>query len=129
MNAKPKGSKLIRADKKLLDTLQYLLVLLTFLAAEVWAGLPKGDSTTGQLADKGDWIGILTHNMDKLGAVLGLILSFTALIWASFMLVSKFQQAQSGKAEWGSVLVFAVATAGALGFCFFLIGKSESIIP
>lgn len=114
--------------KRLQDRTLITFGLLLFFSFEAAAGLPKGDEKTQTLANEGDWVQILQHNMDRLGGILGLILSFTALIWASFMLVSKFQQAQSGRAEWGSVLVFAVATAGALGFCFFLIGQSEGII-
>lgn len=117
-----------KCRETLLEKIRLLGVMFALCAFEVSAKLPKGDQKTQDLAKEGDWIQILQHNMDKLGGVLGLILSFTALIWASFMLVSKFQQAQSGRAEWGSVLVFAVATAGALGFCFFLIGQSEAVI-
>jgi len=76
----------------------------------------------------GDWLSYVEGYAKDGGTALGLILGMVGFIWVSWALIAKFNEARSGKAEWGEVGLLVVIGGVILVFMVYMLTQSASII-
>lgn len=91
------------------------------------AALPSAAAPSTAPAS-GDWLGLIKGYAKDAGIVLGLVLAIGAFIWASWGLIAKFNEARTGRAEWGEVGLLAVGAGGILVLISYLLGVAAGII-
>jgi len=56
------------------------------------------------------------------------VLATVAFLWISWITIAKFNEARSGKAEWGEVGLTAIVSAGVMVFISYLVGEAATTI-
>jgi len=118
-------------NKKLTRTInQQCMVLYTFLSMlcfDVQAALPTPvNPSTG--APKGDWLTMIKGYVKDAGLVLGLTIAVVVFLWVSWIIISKFNEARAGRAEWGEVGLTAIVGTGVMIFVSFLLTEASGVI-
>ncbi len=76
----------------------------------------------------GDWLALIEGYSKDAGLVLGLVLATVAFLWIAWITISKFNEARSGKAEWGEVGLTAIVSAGVMVFISYLLEEAATTI-
>ena len=105
------------------------LLILAYLACGqmVYAALPTAAAPSTAPA-AGDWLALIKGYSKDAGLVIGLLIATVAFLWISWITMSKFNEARSGKAEWGEVGLTAVVAAGVMVFISYLLGEAATTI-
>jgi integrating conjugative element membrane protein (TIGR03745 family) len=79
--------------------------------------------------DPGDnWIDLVKGYIKDGGLVLGLALGIVAFLWVSWNAIHKFNEARTGKAEWGEVGLLTIVGGAVLIFIAFLLNEAATVI-
>ncbi|MCD2452839.1 TIGR03745 family integrating conjugative element membrane protein [Methylicorpusculum oleiharenae] len=76
----------------------------------------------------GDWLTLIKGYAKDAGLVIGLVLAVVAFLWIAWISISKFNEARTGKAEWGEVGLTAVVAAGVMIFISYLLTEASNVI-
>ncbi len=101
--------------------------LVAASAAPARAALPSAAAPSTAPAS-GDWLGLIKGYGKDAGIVLGLLVAIAAFLWVSWSAIAKFNEARTGRAEWGEVGLLATAAGGVLVFDSYLLGVAAGII-
>ena len=114
--------------KKLISKIISLIVAtyLTF-GQVVYAALPTATAPSTSPA-AGDWLELIKGYSKDAGLVIGLLIATVAFLWISWITMAKFNEARSGRAEWGEVGLTAVVAAGVMVFISYLLGEAATTI-
>lgn len=75
-----------------------------------------------------DLFGTLEKNVIRGGKLLLVAVSAIAFIWIAYSAVAKFRECQSGRADWGELVVLVVGAGALLLFIFFLLSSAGLIL-
>lgn len=76
----------------------------------------------------GDWLGLIQGYLKDGFIVLGLALGAGAFLWLAWGLIAKFNEARTGKAEWGTVGLYAVGAGGVAVLDVYLLNTAATIL-
>lgn len=98
-----------------------------FLAIALgWPTLLFAEPAKKPTAD--DLFGTLEGNVIRGGKLLLVAVSAIAFIWIAYSAVAKFRECQSGRADWGELVVLVVGAGALLLFIFFLLASAGGIL-
>jgi len=101
--------------------------LLLTASFNVQAALPAPVApSTG--APKGNWLNLIKGYSKDAGLVIGLVLATVAFLWIAWITIAKFNEARSGRAEWGEVGLTAIVAAGVMVFISYLLTEAAGTI-
>lgn len=89
------------------------------------------DSITGGTGDfevKNSIVGGAKDSVLGSGQLFLLAISIIAFLWVSYSAIAKFRECQSGRADWGELLVLGVAGAALLVFVAALLSRAAVIL-
>ncbi len=75
-----------------------------------------------------DLFGTLEGNVVRGGKLLLVAVSAIVFIWIAYSAVAKFRECQSGRADWGELVVLVVGAGALLLFIFFLLSSAGVIL-
>jgi integrating conjugative element membrane protein (TIGR03745 family) len=76
----------------------------------------------------GDWLGLIQGYLKDGFTVLALALGAGAFLWLAWGLIAKFNEARTGKAEWGTVGLYAVGAGGVAVLDVYLLNTAVTIL-
>ncbi len=79
-------------------------------------------------APAGNWLDLMKGYAKDAGLVVGLILALAVFLWMSWILIAKFNEARSGKSDWGEVGVVAVVGVGIMIFISYILTEASTVI-
>ena len=100
---------------------------MTLISGTSRAELPTPIPPSGGAAD-GDWLGFFQGWADDAGTTLGLVLGMVGFAWVSWALIAKFNEARSGKAEWGEVGLVGGIAGVLMIFMVYMLTESADVI-
>jgi len=103
------------------------LLLCVTVSQQALAALPTAVAPSTAPA-AGDWLALIKGYAKDAGLVIGLVLATVAFLWISWITIAKFNEARSGKAEWGEVGLTAIVSAGVMVFISYLVGEAATTI-
>ncbi len=113
--------------KSLIQHTGHLIVGLCLTIESALAALPTPvPPSTG--APNGNWLDLMKGYAKDAGLVVGLIIALAVFLWMSWILISKFNEARRGQADWGEVGVVAVIGVGVMIFISFILTEASNVI-
>lgn len=100
---------------------------LTLLSGNLYAALPTAVAPSNA-PKAGDWLTLIKGYAKDAGLVIGLVLAVVAFLWIAWITISKFNEARTGRAEWGEVGLTAVIAAGVMIFISYLLTEASKVI-
>ena len=76
----------------------------------------------------GNWLQLIQGYIKDGGLVLGLAIAVVSFLWVAWTGIVKFNDARTGRAEWGEVGLLGVVGAGVLVFIGFLLDAASKVI-
>ena len=76
----------------------------------------------------GYWLDIVKYYLKDAGLVFGLLLAMAAFLWIAWMTLTKFNEARSGRAEWGEVGFTAIIAACVMAVIAYLLHEAALTI-
>jgi integrating conjugative element membrane protein (TIGR03745 family) len=117
--------------KRLQHTLSFKLLPLSaglmLLSGNLYAALPTAVAPSNA-PKAGDWLTLIKGYAKDAGLVIGLVLAVVAFLWIAWITISKFNEARTGRAEWGEVGLTAVVAAGVMIFISYLLTEASKVI-
>lgn len=113
--------------KKFQQSTAYIFSLLTLASANVQAALPVAVAPSNAPA-AGNWLELIKGYAKDAGLVIGLIIAVVAFLWIGWISIAKFNEARTGRAEWGEVGLTAVVAAGVMIFISYLLTEASRVI-
>lgn len=101
-----------------------LMLALTPLA---WAALPPVTAPSTAPAT-GDMLGVIKGYIKDGGIVLGLLIGIAAFLWLAYAALTKFNEARTGRGEWGEVGLTGVMAAAVAVFVVYMVNTASTII-
>lgn len=100
---------------------------LMLLSSNLYAALPTAVAPSNA-PKAGDWLTLIKGYAKDAGLVIGLVLAVVAFLWIAWITISKFNEARTGRAEWGEVGLTAVVAAGVMIFISYLLTEASKVI-
>lgn len=100
---------------------------LMLLSGNLYADLPTAVAPSNA-PKAGDWLTLIKGYAKDAGLVIGLVLAVVAFLWIAWITISKFNEARTGRAEWGEVGLTAVVAAGVMIFISYLLTEASKVI-
>jgi integrating conjugative element membrane protein (TIGR03745 family) len=97
------------------------------LTHQAYAALPTQVAPSTNPA-AGDWLALIKGYSKDAGLVLGLIIAVAAFLWIAWITIAKFNEARSGRAEWGEVGLLGVVGGGVMVFISYLLNQASNVI-
>ena len=125
---------LIRRSKSLYARFQaWAALALAGLASApgAYADLPTQvppHTNTGAAPGNGDWLNLILGYIADAGKVAGLAIAVAGFLYVSYSGYQKFNEARTGRGEWGEVIVLAIVGAALLLLSSFLLNESAGVI-
>ncbi len=104
-----------------------LFASLFSLSFDALAALPVSVAPSSA-GTSGNWLDLIKGYVKDAGLVLGLTIAVVAFLWIAWISISKFNEARSGKAEWGEVGLTVIVAAGVMIFISFLLNEASKVI-
>jgi len=105
----------------------FLAALGSLMSGTVLAALPTPVApTTAPTA--GNWLEFVSYYFDDAITAIGLILAGSAFIWVAWTLIAKFNEARSGKAEWGEIGLLVLAGGSIIVFIVYMVNEASLVI-
>ena len=104
-----------------------LYSLLILCSYDLQAALPTPVAPSNA-PTAGNWLELIKGYSKDAGLVIGLLLAVVAFLWIAWITISKFNEARTGRAEWGEVGLTAVVAAGVMVFISYLLTEASNVI-
>lgn len=98
------------------------------IAPSAQADLPVQKAPTTVTAASGDWLNLILGYIGDAGKVAGLAIAVAGFLYVSYSGYQKFNEARTGRGEWGEVIVLAIVGAALLLLSSFLLNESANTI-
>lgn len=100
---------------------------LMLFSCHLQAALPTPVAPSNAPAT-GNWLELIKGYAKDAGLVIGLILAVVGFLWIAWIAIAKFNEARTGRAEWGEVGLTAVVAAGVMIFISYLLTEASNVI-
>jgi integrating conjugative element membrane protein (TIGR03745 family) len=102
-------------------------------AAYLWLSTPALAALPTQSAPStapasGDWLGLIRGYAKDAAVVIALVLGAAVFAWLAWTVIAKFNEARTGRAEWGEVGLLAVIGGGVAIFDMYLLNTAMTIL-
>lgn len=72
---------------------------------------------------------IVESHLREIGLVMGLFVSVVGMVWFAWGAIAKFNEARTGRAEWGEVGLLGIVGAAMLMFVGYLLHQAATVFP
>ncbi len=79
-------------------------------------------------APNGNWLDLMKGYIKDGGLVIGLLIAIAVFLLISWILMSKFNEARAGKADWGEVGLVGVVGVAVMIFVSYLLTEASTVI-